>query len=404
MFGLRSLKQKPVDTEVSKVEEILARGVSQVVDMEALRKKLLSGRRLRIKLGIDPTSPHLHIGRAVSLLKLRDFQELGHTIVLIIGDTTGVIGDTSDKDSERPLLTRDAVRENAKTYFKQAGKVLDMSAVEKHYNSTWLSKLSYNEIGEHADQFSVADFVARDNIKKRLDGGKRVSLREILYPLMQGYDSVAVHADVEIGGNDQWFNLLAGRKLQSRFNQEPQDIVTTNLILGTDGRKMSSSWGNTINLTDSPKDMYGKIMSIPDELIVPYFIHCTRVENNRIQDIEKKMEKGDNPRDYKMELAKTIVALYHTEKDAQKSEEDFVKKFQNKDVSDARVVSVKSNTLLKDVFVAEGVVSSRNEFNRLVASGAVSVVGADKVSDLKEIATDNTYKIGKRRSLTIEII
>ncbi|MFC1730958.1 tyrosine--tRNA ligase [candidate division KSB1 bacterium] len=395
--------KKSISTDSEKIEEILTRGVSEVVDKENLKKRLLSGKRLRIKLGIDPTSPDLHIGRAVLLLKLRDFQELGHEIVLIVGDVTGVIGDTSDKESERPLLTQKEVKENAKTYFKQAGKVLDMSLVEKHFNSEWLSKLSYNEIGGHADQFSVADFIARDNIKKRLDTGKRVSLREMLYPLMQGYDSVAIKADVELGGNDQWFNLLAGRKLQARFNQEPQDILTTNLILGTDGRKMSSSWGNTINLTDTPEDMYGKVMSIPDELIISYFIHCTRVTNEHIKEVEDSMKGGSNPRDTKMELAREITTLYYGEKVAQKAEEVFVKTFQKGDMSDSPAVSVESGTLLKDVLIKEEIVSSGNEFVRLVESGSISIVGVGKVESPKEVVSNDTYKIGKRRSLTIQI-
>ena len=249
---------------------------------------------MRIKFGIDPTSPALHIGRAVILLKLKDFQDLGHIVVIIVGDTTGVIGDTSDKESERPQISEERLKENSKTYFEQVGKVLDINTVEKHFNSEWLSKLTYNEIGEHADQFSVADFIARENIKKRLDGGKRVSLREVLYPLLQGYDSVATKADVEIGGNDQWFNLLAGRKLQVHFNQKPQDIITMNLILGTDGRKMSSSWGNTINIFDKPEEMYGKIMSGGDDIIIPYFISCTRIPIKEINNIEKKLKSNKN--------------------------------------------------------------------------------------------------------------
>ncbi|NQV93041.1 tyrosine--tRNA ligase [Candidatus Kaiserbacteria bacterium] len=399
MFGFK----KPINTDEEKIEEILTRGVSEVVDRESLKKKLSSGKRLRIKLGIDPTSPDLHIGRAVPLLKLKDFQELGHTIVLIVGDVTGIIGDTSDKESERPLLTKEEVKKNAETYFKQAGKVLDMGSVEKHFNSEWLSKLSYNEIGEHADQFSLADFIARENIKKRLDAGKRVSLREMLYPLMQGYDSVAIKADVELGGNDQWFNLLAGRKLQTRFNQNPQDIITTNLILGTDGRKMSSSWGNTINLTDAPKDMYGKIMSVPDELITSYLTHCTRVSMNRIKEVENLIKDGNNPRDLKMELARVIVGMFHGEKNAQKAEEDFVDIFQKGKVVDSPVVSVEGGTLLKHVLIKEGVVSSGNEFSRLIDSGSISTIDGAKIVNKQAPATSNTFKIGPRRTLTINI-
>lgn len=196
---------------------------------------------------------------------------LGHNIILILGDFTGVIGDTSDKDSERPMLKNEQVKKNMESYIQQAGKIINLDECEIHYNSEWLGKLSYNELCEQADVFSLSDFISRENIKKRLDAGKRVSLRELLYPLMQGYDSVAIKADVEIGGTDQRFNLLAGRELQRHYGQEPQDIITNPLIEGLDGRKMSSSWGNTVNLFDSPNDMYGKIMSLKDEFIIKYF-------------------------------------------------------------------------------------------------------------------------------------
>src|ERR1035437_6652152 len=231
------------------IEELLTRGVSEIIGKKELEDKLHLGKPLRIKLGIDPTSPNLHLGRSIPLLKLRDFQKLGHIVVFIIGDFTGIIGDTSDQDAERPMLTKEIIDENQKTYFEQVGKIIDLSKAEFHHNSDWLEKLTYREIGEQADCFSVSDFVARENIAKRLEEGKRVSLREVLYPLMQGYDSVAIKADIELGGNDQRFNLLAGRKLQEKYGQEPQSIIMGPLIEGLDGRKMSSSWGNTINVS-----------------------------------------------------------------------------------------------------------------------------------------------------------
>ncbi|HLD27626.1 MAG TPA: tyrosine--tRNA ligase, partial [Patescibacteria group bacterium] len=263
-------------TDSAKIKELLERGVDEVIDKDSLAKELATGRRLRVKLGIDPTSPRLHLGRSIPLLKLKDFQELGHQIIFIVGDFTGVIGDTSDKDSERPMLSPALIKQNMKDYVRQAGKIINLKKCEIKYNSQWLKKLTYDKTGEQADQFSLAEFMARENIKKRLDEGRRVSLREVLYPLMQGYDSVAIRADVELGGTDQRFNLLAGRRLQEYFGQKPQNILMTPLMEGTDGRKMSSSWGNTIDLTDEPAEMFGKVMSITDDLIIKYFTLATR--------------------------------------------------------------------------------------------------------------------------------
>tara|TARA_Y100000310_G_scaffold122869_2_gene121615 strand:+ start:8071 stop:9276 length:1206 start_codon:yes stop_codon:yes gene_type:complete len=394
---------KSVSTDKNKINTALERSVVEVISKEELERELGKGKKLRIKLGIDPTSPNIHLGRAVQLLKLKDFQDLGHTIVFIIGDATGVVGDTSDKESERPMLSHDEVRSNAQTYFEQAGMVLDMSLVEKRYNSEWLNELTYKEIGEHADQFSVSDFIARENIKRRLDNGKRVSLREVLYPLMQGYDSVAVKADVEIGGTDQRFNLLAGRKLQEHGGQKPQHVLTTELISGIDGRKMSSSWGNTINLTTSPSDMYGKVMSIKDETIISYFTAVTRVSLSEVKDIEKSLKEGSNPRDSKMRLAKEIVSIFHGDESARRAEDDFTKTFQKKETpSDMPQVFVKKGTTLSEALKDN--ISSKSELRRLVKDGAVSVIGGDIVTEFEYLITkDTTFKIGKRKFIEVKI-
>lgn len=366
-----------------KIDEILSRGVAEVIDQGNLRKRLLSGEKLRVKFGIDPTSPHIHFGRSVPLLKLRDFQELGHTIVFIIGDFTGQIGDTSDKESERPMLSEETVKKNLETYTGQAGKLLDISKVETHRNSEWLSKLTFGEIGKEADAFSVAEFVARENIKKRLDTGKRVSLREMLYPLMQGHDSLEVRADVEVGGTDQRFNLLAGRKLQERFGKLPQDILTTNLVLGTDGRKMSSSWGNTINLTDAPHEMFGKIMSVPDELLESYFVHCTRVP---IEEIETIM-KSENPRDAKLRLGREIVKIYHGEEAAHEAEEYFIATFSKHEIpNDIREVKLFADMSLLDFLVQEGFATSKGDARRKVEQGGVEIDG-ERILDREAVLT-----------------
>ena len=388
---------------MEKIKEILSRGVEEVIDREHLAKKLFLGKPLRIKLGIDPTSPNIHIGRAIPLLKLRDFQNLGHKVVLIIGDGTGVIGDTSDKDSERPMLDVKTIKQNMKTYVKQAEKILDIKKCEIKYNSVWLKKLGYSEIGNQADQFSLHEMIMRENIKKRLDEGKRISFRELLYPLMQGYDSVAVKADVELGGTDQRFNLLAGRNLQKYYGQEPQDIITNPLIEGTDGRKMSSSWGNTINLFDSSDEMFGKTMSLPDELIIKYFTLVTRVPMAEIEKIKKML----NPRDQKARLAFEIVKIYHGEKSAQKAEEEFNKIFRDKEMpTEMTEFEInKEEIFYPELIYVSGAASSTSVAKRLIVDGAVEI---DNKKDKEwrkiiKIKDGMVVRVGKRRFVKIKL-
>lgn len=382
------------------VEEILSRGVAEVIDRDQLKARLLEGKPLRIKLGIDPTSANIHIGRAVVLLKMRDLQQLGHKIVLIVGDFTGVIGDTSDKESERPMLTTDAIEQNMKTYTEQMGKLIDLDQAEIHYNSTWLGELGYEEIGQQANAFSLAEFISRENIRKRLDEGKRVSLREVLYPLMQGFDSIAVNADVELGGIDQRFNLLAGRRLQEAHGQPAQDILMTDLILGTDGRKMSSSWGNTINLLDVPNEMFGKIMSIPDDLIMDYFTHCTRVPMAEIAKMAEDIVTGGNPRDAKVRLATEIVKLYHGEDEAKKAEQYFIDTFSKGHVPDeVREVKVTEGMKLTDMMAEAGLAESKSDARRKAEQGGVSIDGAKLSEDTllsKALHDGKVLKVGKK--------
>lgn len=391
-------------TNEEKIEEILTRGVKEVIHKDSLKEKLLSGKPLRIKFGIDPTSPNVHLGRATAIWKLRELQDLGHTIVFIIGDFTGVIGDTSDKESERPMLSREIVESNLSTYFEQVGKILDMSKVEKHRNTEWLEALTYREITEHAEVFSIADFIARENIKLRLDKGSRVSLRELLYPLMQGYDSVAINADVEIGGSDQKFNMLSGRKLQEHFKKEPQSIIMLNLIEGLDGRKMSSSWGNTINLTDSANDMFGKVMSLRDELIIKYFEHATRVFVEKIKEFEIALQEGKNPRDVKLDLAEEIVSMYYSREEAVSARESFLSTFQKKEIPDD-IEEIKGEGKLGELLKAKEIVASMNDWRRLVAEGAVKQLKEEgleeKITDDTILAIPGVYKIGKRRFVKI---
>ncbi len=397
-----------INIDQQKIEEVLTRGVEEVIDKVNLEKKLKSGKVLRVKLGIDPTGPNIHLGRAIPLLKLRDFQNLGHQVVLIIGDFTGVIGDTSDKESERPMLDAKAIKQNMKTYVAQAGKILDIKKCEIKYNSQWLKKLGFLEIARMANIFGLHEFAAREVIAKRLEAGKRVSNLEMLYPLMQGYDSVAVKADVELGGTDQRFNLLAGRDLQKYYKQEPQDIMTNPLIEGLDGRKMSSSWGNTINLFDSSNDMFGKVMSLKDEFIIKYFTLVTRVSLDKIEEIKKI----PNPRDQKALLAKEIVKIYHGEREAQKAEEEFDSVFRNKKVpTDLPVFETdKPMYPVLDLLFDSGLAESKNDAKRLVEGKAITVIASEAKQSLVEdwrqelqLEDGTVIQAGKRKFVKIKL-
>jgi tyrosyl-tRNA synthetase len=395
-IGIMAILTTIMETEIN---ELLTRGVAEAIDHDHLKQSLLSKTKLRVKLGIDPTSPNIHIGRAVLLWKLRAFQELGHKVVLIIGDFTGLIGDTSDKDSERPMLTQDQIELNQKNYFDQAFKILDKSKTETHYNSEWLAKLHYLEVNQQADLFSLHDFAARENISKRLKEGKRVSLREILYPLMQGYDSVAVKADVELGGTDQRFNLLAGRKIQPLYKQAPQDILMTQLLEGTDGRKMSSSWGNVINITDEPNDMFGKVMSVADELMIKYFTLATRVPLSEIKELEKQAEA--DPRNTKIRLGTELVTLYHGKKAAEAAAKEFEKVFTHKEKpSEIPEYTVQATNII-DVLVETKLAPSRSEARRLVEQGGVTI-DDDKAKSTSEVHRGNIIQVGKRKFAKIK--
>lgn len=387
-------------TDARKIEKLFTRGVEEIIVREHLRRALLSGKKLRIKLGNDPTSPNVHIGRAVVLRKLREFQELGHTVVFIVGDFTGLIGDTSDKESERPMLSESEIEKNVKTYFTQAFKILDKSKTETYYNSKWLKKLGLKEIGELANIFGLHEFEARENIMKRMKSGKRVSLREVLYPLMQGYDSVAVKADVELGGTDQKFNLLAGRAIQPHFNQESQDIMMTSLLEGTDGRKMSSSWGNVVNITDPPDQMFGKLMSLDDKLISKYFTLCTDLEDDVIRDM---LARG--PKDAKLELSKTIISIYHGDKEGLKAKDEFISVFAKKEKPEdieIKSIGVKEISLL-ELLVKTGLAESKSEARRLIKQGGVRVNNVRKHNPYENIEIGDTdIQVGPRRFIRVK--
>jgi tyrosyl-tRNA synthetase len=387
---------------MDKIDELLSRGVEEVIDRKDLETLLRSKKKLRVKLGIDPTSPNIHIGRAGVLWKLREFQELGHQVVFIAGDFTGLIGDTSDKDAERPMLTEDQIKKNVKDYFKQATKIIDPKKSELHYNSKWLKKLGFLEIGKMADAFSLHEMSARENISKRMKAEKRVSIRELLYPIMQGYDSVAVKADVELGGTDQRFNLLAGRTIQPLYGQKPQNILTRILMEGTDGRKMSSSWGNVINIIDEPTDMFGKVMSIGDELIKKYFVLATRVPLEKIDEVIKN---NSNPRDQKMELAFAITSLYHGDKKAAAAKKAFVDQFSKGelpiDIPTKKIGAGEYSVV--DLVVLSGLVESKSEIRRLLEQKGIKV--NQQTATTKPIKLDGKtpvlLQVGKRKFIKL---
>lgn len=392
---------------MDKVNEILTRGVTNVVELKHLEAALKSVKKLRIKFGIDPTGPDIHVGHAITYWKLRELQDLGHKIVLIIGDFTAQIGDPSDKESERQPLTQKEVKENEKGYLSQIGQILDLTKCEIRNNSEWHAKGTKQELIEEAMNFTVNQMAQRDNFAKRLDADKPVGLHEFLYPLLQGMDSVAVTADVELGGNDQYFNLLAGRTLQKKYGQKPQDVITFDLVEGTDGRKMSKTYNNAIYLSDSASEKFGKTMSIKDDLIVRYMTLLTDMKLSEIKEIEKKLVEGMNPRDAKVILAKSLVARYHGEKVADEAEKAFAQVFVKNEMPDkiAEVAVLDKNWPLADLLEFIKLTSSKSEARRLIEQGGVKVDGAvigDREATIRPLE-DMIIQVGKRKFARIKL-
>jgi tyrosyl-tRNA synthetase len=388
------------------IQQLLTRKTEQIIVRSHLKAALKSDKKLRVKFGIDPTGPKIHLGRAIPIWKLREFQKLGHKIVLIIGGFTAQIGDPSDKLTKRPFLSEKQVKENMKNYKKQLGVILDLEKVEFHNNSQWLSKLSSAELTRLAEIFSVQQMLARRNFKKKKKKSEEIEIREMLYPLFQGYDSVKVKADVEVGGFDQLFNLTAGRDIQKYYGQKPQDIITTKMLLGLDGRKMSTSWGNVVNISDSPNEMYGKIMSMHDEMIPNYFLLCTRLPLGKIEQLKKDLKAGTNPRDYKAKLAYEIVKLYHGDKKALAAQKEFEKIFKRKE-KPSKIKSFKlkeKSYKLVDLLRKLNLVPSKSEARRLAKQGGVKI--NDKVvkewDKEIEIKSGMIVQVGKRRFAKIK--
>jgi len=376
-----------------KINEILTRGVEDVIVKEELKKKLMSGKKLRLYLGVDPTGFDLHLGHAIVLWKLRAFQELGHEVILLIGDFTARIGDPSGKDATRKPLSEKEVKANMKDYKKQASKILDFSKVKIKYNSQWLSKLKFEDILKLSSQFTVQQMIQRDMFQRRLEQNLPISMQEFMYPLMQGYDSVAMDVDLEVGGNDQMFNMLAGRTLQKNYNNKDKDVMTTKLLLGTDGRKMSKTFNNHIGLADQPNDMFGKLMSIKDELIGDYLELATRLPPTEIEEILKI----SNPRDQKARLAKEIVRLYHGEKEAASAEGEFEKVFRNKELpSDTPVFNFDLPKDIVYLLASTNIVSSKKEAWRLVNQKGVRFNDEVIEDPRKMIVDEGVLRVGRK--------
>jgi len=385
-----------------KIDQILTRGVEKIIDKKHFRDALLSGKKLRIKHGVDPTGDKIHIGRATQLWKLKEFQDLGHKIVLIIGDFTALIGDPSDKPEGRKGLTEKDIKKNMKAYLDQFSKILDIKKTEVHYNSEWFGKMPLKEFLSLASAFSVQQLVQRRNFKQRWTKKEPISLKEITYPLLQGYDSVMLKADVELGGYDQLFNLNSGRDIQRLFDQKPQDIITLKMLNGLDGRKMSTSWGNVVNIIDSPNEMYGKLMSMKDETIIDYFELCTPISQEELVEIKKQMKEGSvNPKDLKVRLALLIVSLYHGKDASQKAEKEFKKIFKNKGIpSDIRIFfAPKKIYPITELLASLELTKSKAEARRLIEQGGVRIESKIEKDFQKEIKVKEgmIIQVGKRR-------
>lgn len=389
------------------IQDILTRGTENVIpSSDKLQTLLESGKKLHVYLGIDPTATRIHVGHAVPLRKLQALAELGHHVTFLIGDFTALIGDTSDKDTERPVLTSEQIHQNFETYKAQAEKLVDFSHVNVVYNSEWLSKLTFADIVKLCQHFSAGDFVSRELIKKRLTEGKKVGLHELLYPVMQGFDSYFLDTDIQLGGTDQTFNMQAGRILQKDLRQKESFILANGFLEGTDGRKMSKSWGNAIWLLDPANDMYGKVMSLRDDLIINYFKLATNLPMTEVEQIEKQLQTGENPMQIKKKLAYQIVAELHDEQSAHNAQTFFESTVQSGEVpSDVPSIVVPSEVTVLDLAITARPTLSKSEARRLIEQGGVELGAQKKTNpiELLRIKPDEVLRVGKRNYYTLKV-
>lgn len=390
------------------IDEVMARlmrGVQECVSEDELRQRLIiaeeESRPLRVKLGIDPTGPDIHLGFAVPLRKLRDFQDLGHTAVLIVGDFTGMIGDPSGRSKTRPQLTQDEIEANIHRFEKQLYRILDPNHTEIRYNSEWSESLGASGVIKLLGHYTVSQILQREDFQKRLDAGEPVFMHELLYPVFQGYDSVAVKSDVELGGYDQRLNLLVGRVLQREFGQSSQIIMMMPLLEGlSGGEKMSKSYNNYVGIEEPPAEMFGKLMSIPDSLIEQYFALAALADEVKLKEVRTRLSSGENPRDLKAQMARSVVSIYHSSDAARQAEEEFIKVFSRKGVpDDVLEIRIRTGTKLIDLITQHKLASSKSEARRLIQQGAVSIAG-EKVTDIDHqvyLDAPSVLKVGKLR-------
>jgi len=397
-------------TAVADALALIKRGADEILVEKELEDRLKSGKSLRIKAGFDPTAPDLHLGHTVLINKLRQFQDLGHEVMFLIGDFTGMIGDPTGKSATRPPLTRDDVIENAKTYEQQIFKILDPAKTLVMFNSSWMNEMDVSDLIQLAAKHTVARMLERDDFNKRYAGGKPIAIHEFLYPLIQGYDSVAMKADVELGGTDQKFNLLVGRQLQEAHGQKPQVVLTMPILEGLDGvQKMSKSLNNYISINDAPDDMFGKLMSISDELMWRYFELLSFRPLDEIDQFKLDIEQGKNPRDIKFLLAEEIIERFHDRAAADQARENFIARFQKGAMPD----EMPEHTLtaqgdgfpIANLLKEAGLTSSTSESMRMIKQGAVKIDG-DKVSDNKllvAVGAEHIFQVGKRRFARVTV-
>ncbi|ARB76338.1 TPA: tyrosine--tRNA ligase [Pasteurella multocida] len=387
-------------TEINTVLAELKRGVDEILSEADLIEKLKENRPLRVKLGADPTAPDIHLGHTVVLNKLRQFQQFGHEVIFLIGDFTGMVGDPSGKNTTRPPLSRDDVLRNAETYKQQIYKILDPQKTRIVFNSSWLGELGTEGMIRLTSNYTVARMLERDDFKKRFSNNQPIAIHEFIYPLLQGYDSVALDADIELGGTDQKFNLLVGRELQKSAGQKPQVAITLPLLVGLDGeKKMSKSLGNYIGVAESPTEMFGKVMSISDELMWDWYDLLSFRPLTEIAQLKQEVENGRNPRDIKVLLAKEIIARFHSEADAEAAEQEFINRFQKGAMpEDMPELTFEGEMGLANLLKEAGLVASTSEANRMVQQGGVKIDG-EKVEDAKLVIKASTavYQVGKRK-------